>query len=97
MFPYALTSAYFQTTLARIPLHANTTHRIPELWRRVRHPRVHVVPKFFDKARYRGTAPTALGRKESLAIVGGVLRRPRFRVLVDGKDPEHALYADRNA
>lgn len=96
---HVFTSLGFYAVVAMLALSimACTTHRIPELWRRVRHPRVHVVPKFFDKARYRGTAPTALGRKESLDIVGGVLRRHRFRVLVDGKDPEHSLHADRNA
>ncbi|MFT3944986.1 MAG: cytochrome c biogenesis protein ResB [Ancrocorticia sp.] len=96
-FFHVFSSVGFYVVVAMLGLSitACTTHRIPELWQRVHRPRVHVVPKFFDKARYRGSAPTTLGREESLEVVRGVLKRHRFRVLVDDKDPEHSFYADR--
>ena len=88
---------YLVVTLLALSIIACTTHRIPELWQRVRHPRVHVAPKFYDKARYRGSVETGLGREKTLQIVREVLRRSRFRVLADDRDPGHSLYADRNA
>lgn len=88
---------YLVVAMLALSIAACTTHRIPELWQRVHHPRVHVVSKFYNKARYRGSAPTTLGREETLEIVRGVLKRNHFRVLVDDKDPECSLYADRNS
>jgi cytochrome c biogenesis protein len=75
---------------------ACTTHRIPTLWRRYRHPRTHVGARFFDRARYRATVETAAPAEQTLAAVHARLRASRYRVRADPDDP-HALYADRHA
>lgn len=93
------TSPLFYTVVAMLAasIIACTTHRIPELWRRVHSPRLHVNRAFFGKARYRGRVATSASADVALDAVTTVLRRNRFRVLVDDKDPSRARYADRNA
>ncbi|MSS84080.1 cytochrome c biogenesis protein ResB [Actinomycetaceae bacterium WB03_NA08] len=76
---------------------ACTVHRIPELWRRVHTPRLHVSPTFFTKARYRGEVHVEASQEEALAVAAQVLGTQHYRVLTDDRDPEHARYADRNA
>lgn len=96
---HAFTSVPFYVVVAMLALSiiACTTHRIPELWRRNRHPHVHVAPRFFDKARCRGSVPTDADQATALAATRTVLRRHRFRVLDDERAPGQALYADRHA
>lgn len=98
-FFHVFTSVGFYVVVALLALSiiACTTHRIPELWRRYFHPRVHVSPRFFDKARYRGSVGTSQSSDATWEAVQAVLKRNHFRVRVDDKDPEHSLYADRHA
>lgn len=93
------TSPIFYTVVALLAasIIACTTHRIPELWRRMYAPRLHVNRTFFGKARYRGRVETTASGDEAFDAVTAVLRRHRFRVLVDDKDPAHGRYADRYA
>lgn len=96
---HAFTSVpfYVVVTMLALSILACTTHRIPELWRRNRHPHVHVAPRFFDKARSRGSVPTDADPATALAATRAVLERHRFRVLTDDRAPGQALYADRHA
>ena len=98
-FFHIFTSPIFYTVVALLAasIIACTTHRIPELWRRVRAPRLHVKRNFFGKARYRGRVEAVATVEEALDAVTSVLKRHRFRVLVDDKDPAHGRYADRYA
>lgn len=95
---HAFTSVpfYVVVTMLALSILACTTHRIPELWRRNRHPHVHVAPRFFDKARSRGSVPTHADPATALAATRAVLQRHRFRVLDDDRAPGRALYADRH-
>lgn len=88
---------YIVVAMLAASIIACTTHRIPELWRRVHAPRVHVRRTFFAKARYRGKVATELPADEALTAATAVLKQNRFRVLVDEKDPTRARYADRFA
>ncbi|MGO1857840.1 cytochrome c biogenesis protein ResB [Ancrocorticia populi] len=96
---HVFTSVGFYVVVAMLALSiiACTSHRIPELWRRWFHPRVHVSPKFFEKARYRGFVATDSASADSLESARAVLKQNRFRILPDDRDPENAIYADRNA
>ncbi len=96
---HAFTSVpfYVVVTMLALSILACTTHRIPELWRRNRHPHVHVAPRFFDKARCRGSVPTDADPATALAATRAVPERHRFRVLVDDRAPGRAVYADRHA
>ena len=88
---------YVVVSLLALSIIACTVHRIPELVKREKEPRVHVAPRFFDKARYRARIPSAHGVHSSLEETREALRRARWRVIPDDRDPEHCLYADRNA
>lgn len=88
---------YVIVSLLALSIIACTVHRIPELWKRYREPRVHVAARFFAKARYRGTVPTTASSTETLEAARRVLRRNRFRYLEDPREPGVAAYADRYA
>ena len=96
---HAFTSAgfYIVVTMLALSIAACTTHRIPELWRRNRQPHVHVAPRFFDKARCRGSVPADANPAAALAAVRTVLERRRFRVIDDDRAPGRGLFADRHA
>jgi len=68
-----------------------TTHRVPQLWRQARHPKVLVSERFFASARYRGVVEPA--GEGALPRIAAGLRRARYRVIVEGD----SLYADRFA
>ncbi|QKD79920.1 MULTISPECIES: cytochrome c biogenesis protein ResB [Actinomyces] len=88
---------YVVVSLLALSIIACTVHRVPELVKREREPRVHVAPRFFDKARYRARVPSPDGVSASLEATREALRKARWRVIPDDRDPEHCLYADRNA
>lgn len=96
---HAFTSAGFYVVVAMLALSvaACTTHRIPELVRRQRQPRLHVSDRFFDKARYRGQVIANCDQQDAMEQVRMVLRKDRFRVLQDPRDPQGSVYADRYA
>ncbi len=98
-FFHVFTSVGFYVVVVMLALSiiACTVHRIPELVRRVRHPRLHVSRKFFDKARYRGSVTTSESVEKSVDVTRVVLKKNRFRVLADPSDPKQSFYADRNA
>ncbi|WP_366180062.1 cytochrome c biogenesis protein ResB [Actinomyces timonensis] len=88
---------YAVVSLLALSIIACTVHRVPELVKREREPRAHVAPRFFDKARYRARVPSPEGVPASLEATREALRKARWRVITDDRDPEHCLYADRNA
>lgn len=98
-FFHVFTSLGFYIVVGMLALSilACTVHRIPELVRRVRAPRLHVSKQFFQKARYRGAVLTPGAPDVAMEATEQVLRKNRFRVLSDPRDPQRALYADRNA
>ncbi|WP_099332943.1 cytochrome c biogenesis protein ResB [Actinomyces minihominis] len=95
-FFHAYTSIgfYIVVTMLGLSVAACTTHRIPELVRRSKQPRVHVAKRFFDRARYRATVVAPASTEVSLQTAEDVLRENRFRVLPDPRDP-HSVYGDR--
>jgi len=82
--------------LLALSIVACTTHRVPLLWRRYRHPRTRAGAAFFDRARHRADLPADLPADRAAAVVRDRLRARRHRVLVDPGDPR-ALYADQYA
>ncbi|MCL2736584.1 MAG: cytochrome c biogenesis protein ResB [Propionibacteriaceae bacterium] len=69
-----------------------TTHRIPQLWQRFRHPRVVVNDHFFAAARYRASVTTSLNDDQTIATAADKLKAAHYRVLHgDGA----SLYADK--
>ena len=87
---------YVVVTMLGLSIAACTIHRIPELIRRKHDPRVHVAPRFFDRARYRATIPTNASPAQALSAAEDALKSDRFRVLPDPRD-DRAFYADRFA
>ncbi len=98
-FFHVFTSLGFYIVVGMLALSiiACTTHRIPELVRRLREPRLHVSRQFFNRARYRGSVLTQESPDQAVSVTRQVLRKNRFRVIADPRDPKRALYADRNA
>ncbi len=98
-FFHAFTSIGFYVVVAMLALSvtACTTHRIPELVKRQKDPRVHVSERFFDKARYRGEIIARVPEASALETAEKVLKRNRFRVLSDPHEPDTSLYGDRFA
>lgn len=98
-FFHAYTSIgfYVVTLMLGLSIIACTVHRIPELWRRIKSPRVHVSKNFFTRARYRGQITTSVGEDRALDVTAAVLKKHRFRVIHDPRNPGRAMYADRNA
>ncbi len=90
-------SIWFKATtlLLAASIIACTTHRVPQLWRAAMHPRVHVSERFFDHGTNRATVEVAAPAEDSLEAVRATLRRHRFRVLEDPRDPGGSVYADR--
>ncbi len=72
-----------------------TVHRIPTLWERWRHPRLHVPDRFFDRARYRAAIDSSSGTDAAMAAARRSLKSRHYRVIADPKDPEHRLFADK--
>ena len=85
---------YVVTIALAISIVGCTTHRIPQLWQRWRHPRTLVSPRFFTVARYRAEVPTGQGAQDGLATASASLRAQHFRVIEAG---ENSLYADKFA
>ena len=83
------------TLLLASSIIACTTHRAPQLWRAAMHPRLHVSERFFDHGTNRATIEVAAPTEGTLEVVRASLRRHRFRVLEDPRDPGRSLYADR--
>ena len=98
-FFHVFTSIPFYVVVACLALSiiACTTHRIPELVRRQRYPRVHVAKSFYDKARYRGEVVADVGGDQAFEVAQAVLDTHRFRVFYDDRDPGRSLFADRHA
>ena len=71
-----------------------TTHRIPQLWQRYRHPKVLVSPRFFTAARYQGSVTTSLKDEKALKLASEKLKAEHYRVIPgDGT----VLYTDKYA
>jgi len=81
--------------LLALSITACTTHRLPNLWRRARHPLAHATDRLFTQARFHAQVNPP-GNTNDLDQVKAVLKQKRLRVLADPKDPR-ALYADRFA
>lgn len=98
-FFHVFTSVGFYVVVAMLALSilACTAHRIPELWRRVKSPRLHVSASFFQKARYRGSVVSDADASVALDAARAVLLKRRFRVLDDPREQGRAIYADRYA
>ncbi|WP_051259429.1 cytochrome c biogenesis protein ResB [Schaalia suimastitidis] len=96
---HIFTSIAFYVVVAALALSiiACTTHRIPELVERQYHPRTHVAPRFFDKARYRATIETSASLEQTRRIVESTARAAQWRVLPSDKDSERGLYVDQHA
>ena len=69
-----------------------TTHRIPQLWQRYRHPKTLVSSRFFTAARYAGTVETSLADPAAAALAAEKLKGAHYRVIT-GDDTN--LYADK--
>lgn len=73
-----------------------TVHRLPVLWRAAMHPRIHVSAAFHKHAQNRRFVDGGdTDPDELLERAAGVLKKNRWRVLRDEKDPR-AFYADKN-
>lgn len=88
---------YVVTVMLALSILACTAHRIPQLWRRAKHPRTHVSATFFQKARFRQEMLVSADLDAALSAASRVLRSGGYRVRSDAKEPSNALYADRNA
>ncbi|MDR1808181.1 MAG: cytochrome c biogenesis protein ResB [Propionibacteriaceae bacterium] len=75
---------------------ACTTHRLPLLWDRFRHPKTHPTDEFFGRARYRAELSVTDSPDVAATAVADHLKRLRYRVLADPDDPR-SLYADKFA
>lgn len=95
LFHIFTTIGFYVVTIAlAISIIGCTTHRIPQLWQRWRHPHVTVSPRFFEAARYRASVATDGPAAASMTTVVERLRAARYRVIeVD----DHCAYADRFA
>ncbi|MCL1907653.1 MAG: cytochrome c biogenesis protein ResB [Propionibacteriaceae bacterium] len=71
-----------------------TTHRLPGLWQRFRHPKVTVSPQFFTKTRYRGSVQTPSKEKSPLDLAEQKMTEAHYRVIRHGDD---GLFADKNS
>ncbi|MDR1766940.1 MAG: cytochrome c biogenesis protein ResB [Propionibacteriaceae bacterium] len=71
-----------------------TTHRIPQLWRRFRSPRVDVGDRLFAAARYRGEFESTLPDGQTAELLADKLKQGHYRV-IRGKTA--TLYADKYA
>jgi cytochrome c biogenesis protein len=69
-----------------------TTHRIPQLWARWRHPKTHVSQRFYDAARYRATLTTTTSAPAGLDEMAALLRAKHWRVI---RASGSQAYADR--
>jgi len=69
-----------------------TTHRIPQLWQRYRHPKTLVSSRFFTAARYQGSVPTSLADGAALALAADKLKGDHYRVIISD---DTNLYADK--
>ena len=85
---------YVVTIALAISIIGCTTHRIPLLWKRWRHPGASVSQAFFSAARYRGEVTTGLDAEAGLAKAAQELKAAHYRVV---ELPENSLFADRNA
>ncbi len=94
---FSSTAFFIVVAALALSILACTTHRIPELWNRVYHPRVHVSSRFFDKARYRGRVSITTNADQPKETLEKVLRSKGWRVESDPQAPERRLYADRHA
>ena len=79
--------------LLALSIIACTTHRLPLLHQRARHPHTHVRPTFYDRARLRAEFEVDQPQPEARAALAQALRAKRMRVIED-RDGE-TLYADR--
>ena len=69
-----------------------TTHRIPQLWQRFKHPRVNVSDRFYTAARYRGSVETDGDDIQAIRAAKDKFKAARFRVIeADSK----SLYVDK--
>ncbi|MCL2784634.1 MAG: cytochrome c biogenesis protein ResB [Propionibacteriaceae bacterium] len=71
-----------------------TTHRLPQLWQRWRHPKVVVSSHFFSAARYNGSVESNLDDVQTLRTAADHLKSKRYRIISGN---ETSLYADKNA
>lgn len=90
-------SIWFKTTavMLAISILACTYDRTPKLWKRARHPRVHVSESFFTHAGLRAHTTVALPPDEAIKRIRAELKARRYRTIDDPKGPGLNLYADR--
>ncbi|MDO5626777.1 MAG: cytochrome c biogenesis protein ResB [Mobilicoccus sp.] len=82
-------------TALALSIIACTTHRLPTMWRKANHPRLHVTDAFFDHAKLHETTQVSLSPADSVGELRALLGKRRFRVLDDPKGDGFSLYADR--
>jgi cytochrome c biogenesis protein len=83
------------TILLAISIIACTVHRMPQMWKRAMHPRIHVAEAFFSHAGLRAQVTVPLPPEQALEQVRAALNGRRFRTIADPKGPGLNLYADR--
>ncbi|MDR0488639.1 MAG: cytochrome c biogenesis protein ResB [Propionibacteriaceae bacterium] len=69
-----------------------TTHRIPQLWKRYKHPRVQVSDRFFSATRYQGSVDADSNETQAISAAKEKLAAARYRV-IEGEG--NLLYADK--
>ncbi len=94
-FFHLFTSVVFVVVLAclAISIIGCTTHRLPQLWGNVRHPRTNVSARFFGAARYRAELPTGVPDDQALTVARRELKARHYRVI----ETNHGLYADKHS
>ena len=83
------------SVLLAVSILACSINRAPQLWQRAFRPRVHVVDSFFIKAALRAEVTVPLPPAAAFERVQTMLRRHRFRTIVDPKGSGLNLYSDR--
>lgn len=84
---------YVLIGLLAVSITACTVHRLPNLWRRARHPLAHATDRLFTQARYRAQVAVP-DQPNDLDQVKAALQAKHYRVVTDPHNPK-ALYADR--
>lgn len=93
----AFQSIWFKilVTALSLSLVACSVHRVRGLWRTAARPRVAVGERFLEHAPQRETIVARHDRETTMARISGVLKRHRYRLLVEDDGDLH-LYGDRN-
>jgi cytochrome c biogenesis protein len=78
--------------LLAVSILACTTHRLPLLWERWRHPKTHATDRFFAQARYRGAVTAAEPVDDVMATLVEHFGKLRCRVISD----EETCHSERS-